>query len=198
MGCSRGPIAIGQPATCTATVTDVAPASHHAHRDGHLRGQRQRRNLLEHLLPARPVRRQRAGVVLVSYTPEQAKPVTITGTYGGDRTHQASSLWTTIGVVLRATTTVLTCQQHVVLQLDRCTATVDDTSPGTAAAPAGTVTFTVSGRGLFSATQCTLSGRGSSASCAVYYAPAPGDQTMSVSYPGDSIHKGGAGSTTLK
>ena len=134
----------------------------------------------------------------VSYTPEQAKPVTITGTYGGDRTHQASSLWTTIGVVLRATTTVLTCQQHVVLQLDQCTATVNDTSPGTAAAPVGTVTFTASGRGLFSATQCTLSGRGSSASCAVYYAPAPGDQTMSVSYPGDSIHKGGTGSTTLK
>lgn len=198
VGCSRGPIAIGQPATCTATVTDVAPAgpttptgtvTFAASVSGG--------TFSSTSCPLAPSAASGQASCSVSYTPEQAKPVTITGTYGGDSTHQASSLWTTIGVVLRATTTVLTCQQHVVLQLDQCTATVNDTSPGTAAAPVGTVTFTASGRGLFSATQCTLSGRGSSASCAVYYAPAPGDQAMSVSYPGDSIHKGGTGSTTL-
>ncbi len=123
--------------------------------------------------------------------------MTITASYGGDGSHAASSGQATFTVTLPATATALTCRP-VLAVLDKCTATVSDTSPGTATTPTGTVTFTSTGHGVFSATKCTLSGRGASASCAVYYGPALRGQTITASYGGDAAHQGSTGSTTLK
>jgi hypothetical protein len=137
----------------------------------------------------------------VGYTPGQAGPEMITGNYGGDGGHPASSGQTTLAVTLRATATALTCRQLLPV-LAKCTATVSDTSPGTAATPAGTVSFTSSGHGVFSATNCTLSGSGTSASCAVYYGTPAGvlrkSQTITAGYGGDGTHRSSTGSTTLK
>jgi hypothetical protein len=137
----------------------------------------------------------------VSYTPGQAGSETITGSYGGDSSHDASSGQATITVTLRATATALTCR-HLLPVLDKCTATVSDTSPGTATTPTGTVSFTSSGHGVFSATRCSLSGSGTSASCAVYYGTSAGGpmkgQTITASYGGNGSHQSSTGSTTLK
>jgi hypothetical protein len=139
---------------------------------------------------------------LVSYTPGQtgSGTQTITPNYGGDGFHLASSGQAALTVTLRVTSTVLTCQK-VKPVLDKCTATVSDTSPGSATAPAGTVSFSRGGPGVFSATQCTLSGSGTSASCAVYYGTPAGvpmkGQTIAASYGGDSTHQSSTGSTRL-
>jgi hypothetical protein len=137
----------------------------------------------------------------VSYTSGQPGSETITGNYARDGSHAASSGQAAITVTLRATSTALTCQ-HLLPVLDKCTATVSDTSPGAATTPTGTVSFTSSGHGVFSATRCTLSGSGTSASCAVYYGTAAGPlmkaQTITASYEGDGTHQSSAGNTTLK
>ncbi len=138
-----------------------------------------------------------------SYTPGQASPTAeiITATYGGDGSHAASSGQAALVVTLRATATAVTCQ-HVKPGLAKCTATVSDLSPGSAPAPAGKVSFSSSGRGVFRPTQCTLSGTGTSASCAVNYKAPAGvpfrAQTITASYGGDSTHQSSTGSTSLK
>jgi len=137
----------------------------------------------------------------VSYTPGQIGSGTqnITASYGGDSSHTASSDQALLTVTLRATTTVLTCQRSL-LVFQKCTATVSDTSPGSATAPTGKVSFSSSGRGIFSATQCTLSGTGTSASCTVTYHPLVplNGQTVTASYGGDNTHQNSAGSTKLR
>jgi hypothetical protein len=199
--CRPGPVAIGQAASCTATVTDNAPNGATAPTStvtftsdtsgGSFSGSS---------CTLAPASASGQASCSVSYTPGQAGPAKITGNYGGDDSHAASSGWTTIGVTLRATATALTCRQLLPV-LARCTATVRDTSPGTAAAPTGTVSFTSSGHGLFSATQCTLSGSGTAASCAVYYATSAGvlrnSQTITASYGGDGTHRSSTGSITV-
>jgi hypothetical protein len=128
----------------------------------------------------------------ISYTPGQIDSITITGQYGGDSAHASSSGQDNFPVIPRTTSTALTCQQ-VKPVLDKCTATVTDTSPGTATTPTGTVNFASSGKGVFSATQCTLSGSGTSASCSVYYGTPTGvpmsGQTIVAAYGGDSTHQ---------
>jgi hypothetical protein len=78
---------------------------------------------------------------------------------------------------------------------------VSDFSPGTATPPTGTVSFTSSGRGVFSANQCTLTGSDTTVSCTVYYAAAAGvpmkGQTITASYGGDSTHQSSWWYTTL-
>jgi hypothetical protein len=139
----------------------------------------------------------------VRYTPGQNSSGTqnITAAYGGDSSHTASNVETQLLVTPRVTTTVLACQRHL-LVFQKCTATVSDTSPGSATAPTGTVSFSSSGRGIFSATHCTLSGTGTSASCTVTFQPLasipPNSQTVTASYGGDSTHQSSTGSTKLR
>jgi hypothetical protein len=112
----------------------------------------------------------------------------------------ASSGQDPITITPRATSTILTCQQ-VKPVLTQCAAVVSDVSPGSATTPTGTVSFTSSGHGVFSATQCTLSGSGTSASCTVYYATAAGvplaGQIITASYSGDSTHQSSTWITAL-
>ena len=112
---------------------------------------------------------------VVSYTPGQVGSgnQNITAAYGGDSSHTASSDQTNLTVTLRVTTTVLAYKRYLVV-FQKCTATVSDISPGSVTAPTGTVSFSSSGRGVFSARRCTLSGTGTSASCTVTYRPLAG------------------------
>jgi hypothetical protein len=200
--CSPGTVVISQDASCTATVTDTAAASATTPTgtvtftsdtsDGSFSG------ISCALSPASSGQAS----CTVSYTPGEASYGidTITGTYGGDSAHTASSGQDTGIVGPRDTITALNCQQ-VKPVLSRCTAVVSDISPGAASPPTGTVSFASSGHGVFSATQCTLSGSGTSASCTVYYATAAGvlmrGQTITANYSGDLIHQSSWSTTTL-
>jgi hypothetical protein len=196
--CAPGTAAIGQATSCTATATDTAssgattPTGTVAFTSSASGG-----SFSATSCTLAPAATSGQASCSVSYTPQQTGSATIAGSYGGDSGHAASSGQTTLTATLRATTTVLTCQ-HVLLVFDKCTATVKDASPGTATAPTGTVTFTSSRHGIFSATKCTLSGSGTSASCSVRYTPLPGSQTLTASYGGDSTHQPSTGNATLK
>src|SRR3989442_556512 len=87
-----------------------------------------------------------------------------------------------------------------------CTATVTDSTPTSASAPSGTVSWSASsvppGGGSFSASSCSLGGASTdpvtgavSTSCAVSYTPAVvGAPRSSGSYSGDTRHRSSAGS----
>jgi hypothetical protein len=202
VGCSLGGVAVGQATSCTAVVTDT------------VRGETTPTGVVTFVTDTgggsfssssctlSPASTAAQAACSFSYTPGEAGSgtQTVTASYGGDGIHAASSGQAAIAVTLRVTSTVLACQQ-VNPVLSKCTSTVSDTSPGSATAPSGTVSFTSSGPGVFSATQCTLSGSGTVASCTVYYATPAGvpmrGQTITASYGGDSTQQGSTGSATL-
>src|SRR3989454_3121833 len=130
-----------------------------------------------------------AGSCSVTFTPSASGTSSITGVYAStDSIHVAStSAPSNITVNKRATTTAVSCTSPVVVsQASTCTATVTDTSPGTASTPTGTVSFTSSGAaGTLSAASCTLA----SGSCSVTFTPsATGTATVSGTYGGDTVH----------
>jgi Bacterial Ig-like domain (group 3) len=202
--CSPSTAVIGQATSCTATVTDPATSGSTTPTgtvtftsdtsDGILSGGGS--------CTLSPTSTSGQASCSVSYTPGQvgSGTHTITASYGGDGSHVASSGQVTVSVTLRATATALSCSKVLPVRY-KCTVTVSDTSPGTATTPTGVVSLTSSGRGVFSATQCTLSGSGTSATCRVYYAKPPGvpfgGQTITASYGGDNVHQNSSGSTTL-
>jgi hypothetical protein len=204
--CSPRTVAVGQATSCTATVTDpessptgpTAPTGTVTFTSDTSGGTFSSNSCT---LAASSTSGQAS--CAVSYTPGQTGFGTqnITAAYGGDGSHTASNDETQLTVTLRVTTTVLACQRSLVV-FQKCTATVSDTSPGSATAPTGTVSFSSSGRGVFSATHCTLSGTGTSASCTVTYRPLAGipfnNQTITASYGGDNTHQGSTGSTKLR
>src|SRR5207245_7500498 len=85
-----------------------------------------------------------------------------------------------------------------------CTATVTDSTPLSATAPTGTVSFT---QDLASSAfaSCTLGGATTnfltgavSTSCAVSYTPTMvGPHTVTASYSGDTTHNGSSGATVV-
>jgi hypothetical protein len=200
--CSPGAVAIGQAASCTAVVTDSASGATTPTGQVTFTSDTSGGSFSSSSCTLSPLSISGQASCALSYTPGQAGSGTqaITAHYGGDGNHLASSGQTALTVTPRVTTTVLTCRK-VLPVLQKCTATVSDASPGSATAPAGTVSFSSTGHGVFSATQCTLSANGTSASCAVYYGTPAGvpfqGQAIAASYGGDSTHQGSAGSTTL-
>jgi hypothetical protein len=200
--CSPGAVAIGQATSCTAIVTDTAASPTTPTGVVTFASDTSGGSFSSSSCTLSPDNTIGQASCSFSYTPGQtgSGAQTITANYGGDGSHAASGGQAALTVTLRATTTALTCQ-HVKPVLDKCTATVSDTSPGSATAPAGTVSFSSSGHGVFSAKQCTLSGSGTSASCAVYYGTPAGvpmkGQTITAGYGGDSTHQSSTRSTTL-
>ncbi len=93
------------------------------------------------------------------------------------------------------TTTVLSCSSPVAVgAATSCTATVTDTATTGATNPTGTVTFSTSGSGAFSANPCpTLTASGTNAAtCTVSYTPnavGTGTHNIVAVYSGDSTHK---------
>jgi hypothetical protein len=192
--CSPGTVALGQDASCTATVTDTAAAGATTPTGTvTFTSDTSGGSFSSTSCTLSQASRGQASCT-VSYTPAQAGAgsETITGTYEGDSRHIASSGQDPLTVTLRVTFTSVYCQQTTPV-LNECTASVSDFSPGTPTPPTGTVSFTSSGRGVFSASQCTLSGSDSATYCTVYYARAAGvpmaGQTITASYSGDSTHQ---------
>ena len=104
-------------------------------------------------------------------------------------THAGSSGNTTLTVNPRTTSTTVSCSPTSVQigQPTTCTAIVADSATGTPSAPIGTVNWTSSGPGTFSATLCSLSQTGTTASCSVNYTPkASGPVIISANYGGDA------------
>jgi hypothetical protein len=138
----------------------------------------------------------------VSYTPNSGREGThvITGTYSGDSTHSGSSGTFNLDVNKRTTSTSVSCSASMLTDHHStpCTATVTDTSPGTAITPSGTVDWKSTGSGTFSpvpgnTNPCTLSGvpKSGIATCTVTYTASPGTpllHTITGTYSGDTDH----------
>src|SRR5947199_9529181 len=137
----------------------------------------------------------------VQFTPSSTGTVAVTGKYGSDLIHAESSGAGTFASTVRATTTAITCSSPVIVnQTSPCTTNVSDTSPGTATAPTGNVTFTGNGvEGSFSNYVCTLvRADGATSSCSVSFVPtAQGTVTITVNYIGDAPHSPSLGSGSV-
>jgi Bacterial Ig-like domain (group 3) len=143
----------------------------------------------------------------LTYTaPSAAGPVTITASYSGDPTHSVSSGTSSL-TVLRVTTTAVSPNRVSAIMRDfspiTYTATVTDTSHGTASAPSGTVSWSDGGKGgTFSSTTCTLASAGpASSKCTMTYTPSAsassGSIKITAAYAGDSSHVKSSGSATI-
>src|SRR5439155_1224835 len=95
----------------------------------------------------------------VSYTPTVVGTHTITASYGGDASHLGSSGAFVVTALNHATSTAVTRSLHDALPIcpSSCTATVTDSTPTSASAPSGTVSFTADLASTAFAS-CTLGG----------------------------------------
>jgi hypothetical protein len=140
-----------------------------------------------------------AGTCTFTYTPllPGAGPHTLTGSYGGDGTHHASSATFDVTVTLRSSATAFSCTPaavHAGLPAT-CTATVTDTSPGNAATPSGTVDVATTGSGALSAAHCTLD----HGACSVGYTPATvGTDHLTAAFAGDVAHDTSSAATDVE
>lgn len=127
---------------------------------------------------------------------------TVTATYSGDGTYMPVTASATVSVGLRSASTGLVCSPTKVAigRTTTCAATVTDTSTGTKQAPTGTASFSTNSQGSFSnGATCTLvEASNSSAKCSLVYSPtAPGTQTITAKYNGDTTHLASDASKTL-
>src|SRR3989454_5791770 len=204
VSCNPSPVAVNQPTSCTATVTDTSPGptipptgsvSFTSNGSG---------IFFSSSCNLSPISSSASSCALpVSYTPNPGSEGThtITGTYGGDIDHSGSSGTFPLIVIKRTPSTSVSCSPNFVQPgvSTTCQATVTDTSPGTPLTPTGTVTWTTNATGTFSpSNSCTLSGTGPSASCTVTYTPtSQGTHQITATYQGDTDHFGSTGSTNL-
>jgi hypothetical protein len=199
--CSPHTVAVGQATSCTATVTEASQSPTTPTGTVTFTSDTSGGTFSSSSCTLAAGSTSGQASCAVSYTPGQigVGSENLTAAYGGDSSHTASSGPAQLAVTPRATTTVLACQRSLAV-FQKCTATVSDTSPGSATAPTGTVSFSSSGRGIFSATHCTLSGTGTSASCTVTFHPLIplNGQTITATYGGDSTHQGSTGSIKLR
>jgi virginiamycin B lyase len=139
----------------------------------------------------------------VSFTPAGASSgqQTLSADYGGDDTHEAANVSTTLGIG-DPTTAQLACKptDDPIYAATACRVTITDMAK-TPHVPSGSVTLSTAGGGTFSpAPECTLVPLSSRAArCTVKYTPtADVDQStlLTVRYEGDGAVSGGA-STAL-
>ena len=132
---------------------------------------------------------------------------TITASYGGDATHQASSAQTTVEVTgPYLTRSAVSCAPSAGVAARKrttCTVTVTDAAASDAIAPTGSVTVTASpSKGLSrSAGACTLATTAAliASACHVTFTPsAVGSYRITANYGGDTAHQPSAGHRTLK
>jgi len=202
VSCAPDRVAVGQPSTCTATVTDTTPGGGQTTPTGVVRLSSSGAGSLGHQCALLPLRRGVARCS-VTYTPSAVGTGshTITAQYLGDPIYAASSASDTVTVLDTGATSVSCSPGTVAVGApSMCTATVTDTA-GPATTPTGTVSFGSSGPGDFGGSPCTLSGSGASASCSVSYTPdASGStrtDTITATYGGDATHAGSSGTTAV-
>lgn len=203
--CSPGALAVGQTATCSATVSDATgtggstPSGVVSFSSSGQSG-----------FDAATCTLSGAGVTAsctVSYTPQKGGAGTqaVTAAYGGDALHAGSSGSANVTVTHpegHSTATSVSCSPAIVVpgKSAACVATVTDTGGGATMTPIGSVTFSTSGGGTLNPSgPCTLTGSGKTASCRVSYRPGTGadTQTITAVYGGDLVHEGGSGFTNV-
>jgi trimeric autotransporter adhesin len=198
MGCSPGAIAVSEPTTCRATVTDMTaspttPTGTVSFSSDTGAGAFSNSGLCS----LSPTAATGQAACQVTYTPGQVGSGrhTITARYGGDSTHLTSSASDTVTVSKRITRTRVRCS---IKPRRSCTARVTDIATGAASTPTGTVTFRATTRhGRFSGKPCTLAGSGASASCSVTYRAAIRTRAVTARYSGDSTHAASSGRTAV-
>jgi hypothetical protein len=106
------------------------------------------------------------------------------------------------GVCVHATSTQVICNLVIATASDTCTATVGDAASESPTNPTGTVTFTSSNGGVFSAgNTCNLTPTpmsGNTSSCSVQFLPPSEPSTLpaiTASYGGDATHAPSSGQT---
>jgi hypothetical protein len=205
LACDPAEVAVGQPTSCTVTVTDtdgapVAPGravifasdspGTFATGGCHLEGG------------------TAAASCKIVYTPSEAGSGThkLFALYEGDTGHEPSRGETTIKVKapIHPTQTQIACAPSPVAigSASTCTATVVDTAAG-ASAPSGQVTFQSNAQGAFSASGgCNLAASGADrSSCQLTYTPqalATGTHQITASYQGDGGHDKSQGGFALQ
>jgi large repetitive protein len=198
-------VAVGQPATCTATVTDTE-AGITSTPTGTVNFESNGAGSFGH--DECTLGQTSPGVARcsVTYTPSATGSQTISAFYDGDAIHgKSESPGETLTVTRRSSSTSVSCSPNAVGAgaPTTCTATVRDASAGSASTPTGTVGFGSNGPGRFSDRDCTLSGSGASATCSVTFTPAPsavggtGARTITAAYGGDATHAESSGSETV-
>jgi hypothetical protein len=201
VSCTPGTVAVGQASTCAATVSDTAASP--TDPTGTVSSSSSGTGSFSGGGSCTLAATATTGVTRcqVSYTPSAvgAGSHSITASYGGDSAHATSNATTSVTVTKRSTSTGVSCAR-LKPTVWQCSATVTDTAVGATYTPTGKVSFSSSGRGVFSASQCALSGSGGTVSCSVSYGTPAGasrGQTVSGQYSGDSTHLSSSGSTTL-
>jgi len=145
----------------------------------------------------------RVAVCQVTYTPSTVGlgQHTITATYSGDATHEASSASTIVKASTRSTSTRIACSPNPFAPGDAttCTATVSDIASGPPTTPTGTVNFSSDGTGSFEGSPCTLSESSPGvATCQVSFSSmVPGTERITARYSGDAAHTASTGSTSV-
>ena len=196
------PVAVGQPSTCTATVSDIGlptrlvptgMVSFASEPVGTFSSG-------ECKLEPVPLQESETASCSVKYTPTQvgSEPHKITAKYPGDAEHEAAtSPAASVTVTKRQTSASVECVSPVVVgQPSTCIATVSDIGPGTRLVPKGKVGFASVPVGTFSPVECELvpvSGKESeTASCSVKYTPTQvGSEPHKITakYLGDVEHE---------
>jgi hypothetical protein len=131
----------------------------------------------------------------VSYTPAAGSVGAhlVSSSYGGDGAHSSSAGSVTLTATVRASSTIASCAPTSVRlsASTTCTATINDTTGGAALTPTGNIMWSSSAAGSFSQASCSLGGSGGSSSCSVIYtASVAGVHRISAVYSGDANHAG--------
>jgi len=192
--CTPSSVIVGYPTNCRATVNGTASVipGYVAWSDS-LGAQTWSCKLrLEHS--------RNVGACSVRLAPGAAGSAAITAVYGGDNSSAPSGLTLSLVVMLRSSTTVVSCTPSTATAASStiitCTATVRGYSPN------GTVSWTQSGKGsvTFIAMTCALSNGKCSVELTALH---PGSLVVTASYGGDTNNKGssspaGEGRLTIK
>ncbi|OLD05211.1 MAG: hypothetical protein AUJ07_01970 [Crenarchaeota archaeon 13_1_40CM_3_53_5] len=188
--CSPSAGSTGLVSTCTATVADISPGSSSTPTGSVSWAHSNTGSFSETNCSLV------SGSCSVTYTATSQGSHVITGSYGGDSTHNASSSQATINIDTAddPTQTSVSCYPSsvVINQPTTCTATVTDTAASGATPPTGMIVFSPSGN-------CALANATSnSAGCSVSIAPATlGTMMVTASYGGDSSHRASSDSTSV-
>src|SRR5437867_3842160 len=220
VSCSPNPVAVNNPTTCTATVTDTSGAAgNRVNPPGTVSFASSKSGTFSPpsctLAPVPATRDQSR--CSVTFTPSESGSHTITATYSGGTLigHgpmganvpiNSSAGTFTLTVTARTTSTTLDCPDSTPANSPAtCTVRVADTDSGTKTAPQGTVSFSFTSQPAGSSpsvTPCLLTANadGVSSSCTVMFsANTLGSYTIKASYrpSAASIHAASDGSDTI-
>lgn len=202
VSCQPGTAGVGQPATCTATVTDEGIAE--ATPTGTVGFATDSPGSFGNSSCTLASTTAGTSACDVTYTPALAGSGThtITAHYSGDDKHASGTGLGTVSIDRVTTNTVVSCDPSPVTVGDTasCTATVTASS-ASAGPPTGSINLKSNGPGKFSATGCTLpAGSGGTADCKFSYTPSaigPGTHQLTADYSGDGGHAASQGSEPL-